>query len=184
MSSQMGIIFLPIDIDLSALKFYRDPIARKTSNWKDVWDGSFISDDHIKNTGLDQILSQLPYTKITRILFNPQLNSVLSHTDKEPDNAYEEGEYSHATGVEPCGYRIVLKGRKDSLSFYNGKEWITPELPSIPCCYVLDSTSAYHKVATDVGREVIWLRGFVDPKKHQDLINRSLQKYKPLMSVS
>ena len=180
----MGIIFLPIDIDLSALKFYQDPIARKTLNWKDVWDGSFISDNHIKNTGLDQILNQLPYIKITRILFNPQLGSVLSHNDREPDSAYEEGEYDHTISVEPCGYRIVLKGQKDSLSFYDGEKWVTPELPSIPCCYVLDSTSAYHKVATDIGREVIWIRGFVDPKKHQDLINRSLLKYKPLMSVS
>jgi hypothetical protein len=179
----MKILFLPIDIDLSKLNFYQDPNATKTPNWKTVWDGSFISKEHITLTGLDQILNQLPYTKITRILFNPQLGSVLSHTDREPDSAYEPGEYSHATSVEPCGYRIVLKGQKDSLSFYDGEKWVTPELPSIPCCYVLDSTTAYHKVATDVGREVIWIRGFVDPEKHQDLINRSLLKYTPLMSV-
>lgn len=179
----MGILFLPIDIDLSKLNFYQDPLATKTPNWKNVWDGSFISDAHIKNTGLDQILTQLPYTKITRILFNPQLGIVASHTDREPDNVYEAGEYAHTTSVEPCGYRIVLKGQKDSLSLYDGEKWVTPELPDTPCCYVLHSTAAYHKVAMDVGREVIWIRGFVDPKKHQDLINRSLLKFKPLMSV-
>ena len=179
----MGIIFLPIDIDLSKLNFYQDPTAPKAPNWKNVWDGSFISEEHIKKTGLDQILNQLPFTKITRILFNPQLGSVLSHTDREPDDAYEEGEYDHATSVEPCGYRIVLTGRTDSLSFHNGAEWVTPELPSVPCCYVLDSTSAYHNVAYDPGRVVIWIRGFVDPEKHQELINRSLLKYSPLMSV-
>lgn len=180
----MGILFLPIDIDLSELNFYQDSDATKTINWQNLWDGSFISDSHIKRTGLDTVLSQLPYTKITRLLHNPQLNIVPSHTDREPEEVYHDGEYDHIKNLEPCGYRIVLKGKSDSLSFYNGKEWITPILPSVPCCYVLDSISAYHKVSYDPGREVIWIRGFVDPKRHNEIIDRSLKKYKDYVIYS
>jgi hypothetical protein len=179
----MGILFLPIDIDLSKLNFYQDASSKKAPKYGNIWDGTFISKDHAITTGLNHILDQLPYTNITRLLFNPQIDKVPSHLDKEPDSLYTTGEYNHIKDLEPCGYRIVLKGKKDSLSFYNGKQWVTTELPTIPCCYVLDSISAYHKVDSDPGREVIWIRGFVDPVKHQELINRSLLKYKPLVSV-
>jgi hypothetical protein len=103
---------------------------------------------------------------------------VPKHLDVHSNMILEPGELDHIKTVEPAGYRIVLKGRKDSLFVYNGKTWINAIMPDVPGCYLLHSTQGLHKVNEDPGREMIYVRGYLDPIKHKNLIERSLIKFK------
>ena len=174
----MNIFFLPLDIDVSNLKFTQEADSTKAGSWTDYWDSSFVSEKTSVESGLDQVLKQLPFTKITRIFHKVQTIAVPSHLDVQPKMIMEPGEMDHIKSLEPAGYRIVLKGQVDSLSIHNGKKWVRATLPSVPCCYILNSTSAYHKLKEDAGRETIYIRGYLDPVKHKELIDRSLIKFK------
>jgi hypothetical protein len=173
-----NIIFLPIDIDLSDLNFKQLDNSNKNTKWNDYWDSSFISQDTIKQNKFDQILNQLPFKKITRMFHKIQTLSVESHLDCQLKMIYEDGEYEHLKSIEPGGYRIVLKGNTDVLWVNDNKKWVQIKLPSVPCCYVLNATAGYHKLDADPGRETIYMRGYVDEVKHQELLKRSFEKYK------
>jgi hypothetical protein len=174
----MSIVFLPLDIDMSSLNFKQDSNSKPAGAWMQYWDASFISEETKINTGLDQVLNQMPFTKITRLFYKMQSIEVPSHVDVHSNMTMEPGEFEHIKSVEPSGYRIVIKGQKDSLFVYNGKEWINALLPDVPCCYLLHATEGKHKVKMDFGREIIYVRGYLDPIEHKKLIERSLVKYK------
>jgi hypothetical protein len=174
----MSIFFLPLDIDVSELTFTQEAESTKASAWMEYWNASFISEDTVAKNGLDQIIKQLPFVRITRLFHKIQTTAVPSHLDVQPKMILEDGEMDHIKSLEPAGYRIVLKGQTDSLSVYTGENWINTTLPSVPCCYLLNSTTAYHKLKEDFNRETIYIRGYLDSVKHQELINRSLIKFK------
>jgi hypothetical protein len=174
----MNILFLPIDIDLSNFTFSLPANSEKANRWVDFWDTNFIADKSIDDSGLRPILNQLPFTRITRLFHKIQTTEVPSHVDVHPKMIMEPGEMEHIKSVEPAGYRIVIKGQKNSLSVNNGKEWVNVSLPSVPCCYLLNSTIGYHKLNLDLNRETIYFRGYLDAEKHKELIERSLIKYK------
>lgn len=176
-----NLVFLPIDIDLSELNFQQSTNSNKSPAWQgdNWWDSSVVSAETVKQTNFDQILNQLPLTKITRFLHKIQQKKASSHLDCQPVGMeYEEGEYEYLKSIEPSGYRIVLSGSPKALWIYDNKEWHNVILPSVPCCYVLNATAGYHKLDLDLGRETIYLRGYVDLEKHQELLKRSLEKYK------
>ena len=89
----------------------------------------------------------------------------------------EEEELNNIQENEPCGYRLVLKGSTDALEVFDGEKWICPILPSVPCCYLIDSTRLKHRVKNDPGRELLYFRGLVDKTKHLKLIEKSMKKY-------
>ena len=181
-----NIYFLPIDIDLSGLDFTQLDNSKKSGSWQGWWDASFISDETIQETKFDRILSQLPHTNVTRLFHKIQSKAIDSHIDVQPGMSYEGDEYNYLKTIEPGGYRLVLKGSTDALWVNNNKEWVQARLPSVPCCYVINATAGYHKIEHDLNRETIYIRGYVDETKHQELIERSLKKYRDyaLRSVS
>jgi len=173
-----NLLFLPIDIDLSQLNFKQLDDSNKSGKWQGWWDATFISEDTVKQTGFDKILNQLPHTRITRLFHKIQTKAVESHLDCQSDMIYENGEYEYLKNIEPGGYRLVLNGSPKALWVFDNKEWHNVTLPCVPCCYVLNATSGYHKLDADPNRETIYMRGYVDEAKHQELLKRSFEKYK------
>ena len=171
------LLFLPIDIDLSELNFQQLDASKKSGSWQGYWNATFISDETIKQTQFNKILNQLPLTRITILFHKIQNKPVLSHLDCQSDMIYEGEEYEYLKSIEPGGYRIVLKGSPKALWVFDNKEWHNVILPSVPCCYVLNATACYHKLDADFERETIYMRGYVDQARHQELIERSLKKY-------
>lgn len=174
----MKLIFCPIDIDLSKFVFKQSSESEKNIFFNPWWDSTFIKEDTVIRNGFDKILNQLPYTKITRLFYKTQKIQVESHLDVMPQMIMEEGEYDHIKSNEPCGYRIVINGGVDKLRILKKGEWVSADIPCTPCCYVINSTEAYHSVDYDNLRETIYIRGFVEEKKHQMLLEKSLLKYK------
>jgi len=174
----MNLLFLPIDIDLSRLNFYQKDRSIQLKEYNPYWSSSPIDKDTIERTNFNEILNQLPFEKITTLTHKIQQKKVESHVDVYPSMTFEKHELAHILENEPCGYRFVLKGNINSIEIFNGNDWVTAEIPAVPCCYLLNSTNGYHRIKEDINRETIYVRGFVDPKKHKDLIDRSYKKYK------
>lgn len=175
----MTILFLPIDIDLSNFNFTQfDNSIKLDSKYNPFWDSTVISPDTIVKNEFDKILNQLPFKKTTVLTHKIQQRPVSPHVNVYPDMMFEDGELKHIKHHEPSGYRFVLVGQLDSVEMFNGKEWVPALTPAVPCCYLLDSTTAKHRVKSDTGRTIIYVRGILDSNAHQMLIDRSYNRYK------
>jgi len=174
----MKLLFLPIDIDLSDFNFQRSGEAEKNSLFNPWWNSSFISEDSIKENNFERILNQLPFKKITRMFYKTQRIPVESHVDVMPQMKFDENEFEHIRSNEPCGYRIVINGVLEKLHVKTNDNWVVAKLPYTPICYLINSTTLYHKVDDDPTRETIYVRGWIDREKHNNLIDTSLKKFK------
>ena len=174
------ILYLPIDIDISPLNFQRTDNLKKmpTHHFQPSWWDSVILDlDSFEKNNLLYVIEQLPYDKITMAMHKFQTAPVAEHYDVYPQMKISQDALEEIKTNEPCGYRIVIKGKNDVLELWNGKEWICPTLPESPCCYLINTTSLKHRVKDDPGREIIYFRGILNKEKHQALIEKSLNRY-------
>ncbi len=174
----MTILFLPIDIDVHLTSFYKEDNASRLTAYNPYWASTSLSSTDIEKNNLDKILNQLPFTKITTVTHKFQEREVHSHIDVYPSMIFEDGEYQNIKDHEPAGYRILLQGGLDRLEIFNGVEWVVAKIPQAPCCYLLNSTLAQHRVKEDAGRELIYIRGFLDKQRHKTLIENSYNRYK------
>jgi hypothetical protein len=175
----MSILFLPIDIDMSNFNFTQfDSSVKLKSTYNPFWDSTVISEDTVIQNKFGKVLEQLPFKKITVLTYKIQQRPVGPHVDVYPDMLFEDGELEHIKQHEPSGYRFVLAGATDSVEVFNGVDWVTATTPAVPCCYLLNSTEAKHRVKSDPSRTIIYVRGLLDTDKHQNLITRSYSKYK------
>ncbi len=174
----MKILFLPIDIDLAGLEFH-EPQGHSgdTPNRWPFWRASTITQDQVQHNNFDKILDQLPLDRVTFLAYKTQIKPVGQHVDVHANMRFEAGEIENIRLNEPAGYRIVLSGSPDKLLVHNGQAWVTAELPSVPCCYLIHSTEGQHQVLDDHDRTLIYIRGFLNPERHQALVQRSLEKY-------
>lgn len=81
---------------------------------------------------------------------------------------------------DPCGYRMVVAGsRHGSLHVENSKgEKVYPTLPDTTDWYCIGSTNVKHAVEKlEVGRMIIFTHGWINANTHNEIINRSLEKY-------
>lgn len=173
-----NLLFLPVDIDLKGFTFKRYNNSLENNSFNLWWSASVILDECVEQNDFKKVLDQLPFTQITRITHKVQTAMVKPHVDVMASMGLQDNEYEHIANNEPCGYRLVIVGQHDKLKVHNKKEWVTAALPTVPCCYLLNSIVGLHKVDDDDHREIIYIRGFVDPVKHKEIINRSLEKYK------
>lgn len=173
----MTILFLPIDIDLSNLTVFQNSETKTLKEFNPYWTSTPIT-NHSCPSELIEVLNQLPFDKITVLTHKLQERKVRHHIDVYPEMNFEPGEYEHIRNNEPAGYRLVLKGELDRVDVFNGQRWVTARLPSSPGCYILNSTQALHRVNEDPGREIIYVRGFLNLDRHKELLDRSYAKYK------
>ena len=187
----MNILFLPIDIEIpkidtskiqSTINVINDLTYIKTAEYQQYWDTSRITetvDDTLKS-----ILDQLPISKVTNVYYKEQRQAVSPHYDVYPNMKFEEGEYTNILDNEPAGYRLVLEGSTDVLYVKSGGTFKLAELPSVPSCYLLNTTAGLHMLKDDPGRKIIYIRGFIDTARHQTLIEKSLKRYKNLAIIA
>ena len=111
--------------------------------------------------------------------FNIQTSSVATHIDfrnKEED----EELFMNNNENEPCGFRILLQGRRENCLYmkndrYGKKIYCT--MPDDTDVYVLRHTDGWHGTEEDLDRQTMFLHIEVDPEKHQELLAKSLTKY-------
>ena len=172
----MNILFLPIDIEIPKINAIHLPPTSVKGKYQPFWNTVSIKESVDKN--LEFVLSQLPFDKITNIYYKEQIGTVSPHYDVYPDMKFDEGEYANILNNEPAGYRLVIEGSTDTLHVKSGNTFELAQLPSVPGCYLLNSTAGLHMVKDDPGRKIIYVRGFINPDKHSALIDKSLKLYK------
>jgi hypothetical protein len=124
-------------------------------------------------------LSLFPIKSIRNFKFNIQTIAVESHIDfTRPDDDKEL--FLNNSKNEPCGYRILLSGRREnclyiSNSRHGEKTYCT--MPEETDVYVLRHTDGWHGTEEDLDRQTMFLHIEVDPAKHQELLAKSLAKY-------
>lgn len=172
----MNLLFLPIDIEIPKINVIHLPSTIVKGKYQPFWNTVSIKESVDKN--LEFVLSQLPFDKITNIYYKEQVGPASPHCDVYADMHFEQGEYSNILDNEPAGYRLVLEGSTDALYVKSGNTFELAQLPSVPSCYLLNSTAGVHMVKDDPGRKIIYVRGFINPDKHSAFINKSLTLYK------
>lgn len=125
---------------------------------------------------LKNLVLQLPLTELFNVRFTVQTTEVKVHVDVNSRDTPAD-EFKRYQFSEPCGYRFVLKGSTDALKIVKGIDTVTARIPSVPCLYLINSTTGLHSVSDDPGRITLYIRGHVDSLKHQSLIERSLEAY-------
>lgn len=174
-----NLLFLPIDIEIPNITIdrsglYKVPEQMHQPKW---WDTVIVNSDPNRMKLFQPIVDQLPYVNEPMIMHKFQNIPVGPHFDVYKSMRISDEEFKNIQHNEPCGYRMVLSGQFDKLQFLKGDEWITPTLPSMPVCYLINSTKLKHRVLDDPGREVAYFRGIIDPHKHKKLLERSFAKY-------
>lgn len=173
----MKLLFLPIDIDFPDLDFKIE--SGNDSDWGRHtiwWKSKILTEQQARNQNLGKIIDQLPFDKITFIKYNYQMRDVGHHIDLV--DKLNIPELSHIRENEPAGYRLVFSGHTDTLEVYDTVSWRKAVIPSVPGCYLIDSTVALHRVLNDTGRTGMYFRGILNTQKHKELIDKSLKKYK------
>ena len=172
----MNLLFLPIDIEIPKIDLTHS-LSMIRKGKKHQWWWNVVNVDESVDKNLKFILDQLPFDKITNVYYKEQTRPVSPHCDVYPSMNFEEGEYANILDNEPAGYRLVLEGSTNVLYVKSGDTFKLAALPSVPSCYLLNSTAGLHKVKDDPGRKIIYVRGFINPAKHKVLINKSLKLY-------
>lgn len=125
---------------------------------------------------LCQFIDQLPFTNLSNAKINLQTSATKMHVDfVKPQDGQRLLE--SITGNEPCGYRIVIKGRKDVIKIKNNDQIVTAMMPEDTDCYVINQSSCEHLVLEDPGRITVYVTGFMDKESHSNLISKSLDRF-------
>lgn len=173
------LLFLPIDIEIPNITLDRDGLYKVPTQFHQPkwWDTVIVNSDKERMKVFQPIVDQLPYVEPPMIMHKFQNVPVGPHFDVYKAMRIPPEEYQNIQDNEPCGYRMVLSGNFDKLQILANGEWVTPKLPSMPVCYLINSTALKHRVLDDPGREVVYFRGIIDPDKHKKLLERSFSKY-------
>jgi hypothetical protein len=178
----MNILFLPVDIEIPKIDISKmQSTIIENAKYQQYWNTSRINETI--NEELKFVLDQLPINKVTNIYYKEQNGFVSPHYDVYSDMQFEEGEYKDILDNEPAGYRLVLEGSTDTIYVKSGDTFKLAQLPSVPSCYLLNSTAGLHMVKDDPGRKIIYIRGFIDSVRHRILIEKSLNRYKNLAII-
>ena len=136
----------------------------------------FKENSRINFPTLCNYIDLLPFEALSNVKINFQTQEAEPHIDfTEPEKGKDLWENS--LNNEPCGYRIVIIGSPDVMNIHRGEEIITTHLPEDTHTYVIDQGSARHSVVDDPGRITVFATGFINEKKHNDLLTASLNKY-------
>jgi hypothetical protein len=102
-----SLLFLPIDIDMSAVDFTQFDKSVKLTAYNPYWESTQITKDTVLKNGFDKILNQLPFTSISVLTYKIQQSVVNSHVDVYPSMNFKDGELDISVLDEPLLYDFV-----------------------------------------------------------------------------
>tara|TARA_B100001094_G_scaffold307347_1_gene338971 strand:- start:431 stop:1021 length:591 start_codon:yes stop_codon:yes gene_type:complete len=126
---------------------------------------------------LCEYIELLPYDAVSNIKINHQKAEVAPHVDLQ-HQWYSEDLFNNSLENEPAGYRLVIKGSHDVLKIHRNDDIVTAYMPVDQThAYVLNQSAGLHSVEDDPGRITVYATGFINKDKHNDLLEKSLEKY-------
>jgi hypothetical protein len=128
---------------------------------------------------INYIAQHLPFDHLVNIKIHRPVAQGRTHIDfLYPDKNKEL--YENNNSLEPCGYRMVIAGRRNGhLYVKTAGQTIYPILPEDTDWYIISSTTALHGLNDkDDSRFILFCHGYINKEKHQDILTRSIDKYK------
>jgi len=133
----------------------------------------------------DYITINLPFIKIVFVRISFQTENVGIHLDSSQINNPKSPNFNNNLSehynkqIFPYGYRILLKGNKNSLKLFsnNNNKAFQAIIPETTNCYCINSFKTKHSVEKDNDRCIVFIHGWLDQEKHNYLINKSIKKY-------
>jgi hypothetical protein len=174
----MKLLFVPLDVEVTETNF---ELGERQDSYLEYWESFYVIGKENNYQKYRSLVDQLPFVYITAFAHKIQKTKIGSHYDYHGESKLM---YNHFHENEPAGYHVVLNGKCDSLKIYNDKEWVNPILPHVPIAYLLNITSCLHRVKEDNLRKTLYIQGFLNVKKHNELIERSLKRYGDLAIYS
>lgn len=179
------ILFLPIDIDIPEISFPILENVKSNLPGASFWSyENLIENKEIKKNIdpskkiFETILKQLPILDLHIARLSIQDKKVNPHIDVNlATHQIDSKSYQNILKNEPCGYRLLIDGSKDTLKIISNNKIISTQLPKVPMLYVINSTELLHFIEGDIGRKTLYIRGTINEPKHKELIDRSLKKY-------
>lgn len=107
-------------------------------------------------------------------------------------NTITQSYLDHQLATEPCGYRMLIAGNRSNLYLcdeydpaYKRKDWSDIEkryctVPETTDCFVLrtnDSPHGVDRIEDDDGRLLLFAIGHLDEARHDQLLQRSIERY-------
>lgn len=88
--------------------------------------------------------------------------------------------YHHLYFNEPCGYRIIMNGKRKDTTYLIG-----PDGDKVYCnmpetgtnTYIMNYTTGIHGVEEDPGRSILFLQFNINTIKHEKIVKNSVTKY-------
>ena len=124
----------------------------------------------------------LPFTDYINIkIHHIQSTGMVMHIDFG-DQTKNPELYKHTQEHEPCGFRMVIQGTKSGdMAINNNDEIIVPRMPEDTDWYLISHTGTLHGTPENINdikdRYGLFVQGWVDKEKHNELINKSIEKY-------
>ena len=183
-----NILWCPVDVPKFPIEHFKPSTNKSWADWdyykltertKTPYDISeFTENAKIQYSEVIKWIENFPYKNIRNVKFNIQKSFVTPHTDFDfPDK--EPLLYKNNRENEPCGYRILINGkRENSLFVMDGDKKIYTRMPEDTDVYVLGHTSTTHGVDDEPGRETMFLHFEIDPTENLELLEKSYKKYK------
>lgn len=161
----------------NAKAFESQQFTVRTENYQETVFKNEYLDSH--RFLIDYIQTHLPFDRLVNIKIHRPVNKGKTHIDfLYPEKNFKLFENNKET--EPCGYRMIIKGnRHGNLYIKNNVEKLYPQLPETTDWYIIGSTNVPHGLNDkDFNRFILFCHGYINKKKHQDIIERSIDKYK------
>jgi len=153
---------------------------------------------------VEYIKEYFPFESITLLKLLRANQDVAAHVDdsytaykgpKDNCRLITEDYRQHQLQTEPCGYRMIIAGDRSSLYLSDGNPEVRDgqlvynkitekkycHVPETTDSFVLKSYGSMHgvdKTPGDDNRLLVFVIGWLNPEKHQELIARSEKVYK------
>ena len=162
-----------------------EPLVVPQTKWSDAWDAADISHEFLQTlrenySELNSWFNLLPCKSILKLKLNVQIGPVVVHLDIDRNKWLEEIEtFNKWVSLEPAGYRVLIGGARANTFFamLDNKK-VYPIMPEDTDTYVFHSSSLSHGVEDDPGRKLVYMNLEIDERKHQKLLEDSLNKYR------
>ena len=139
-----------------------------------------------QNHLIDYCKTHLPFTDLVNIkIHHITTTGMKLHVDFGDPTKNPEL-YKHTQEHEPCGFRMVIQGTKSGdVAVTNNDEVIVPRMAEDTDWYAISHTGTLHGTPSNIedieDRYVLFVQGWVDKEKHNELISKSIDKYKDLI---
>ena len=143
----------------------------------------FFEDFEYKNPNFLEWIKLLPHKGMINVKIHRQdkINGAPLHVDL----MYPQRDilhYHHLQVNEPCGYRVIMDGNPNDTTYAlnpkGDKVYLNMPKNSKTNTYIQNFTTCIHGVEEEIHRDILFFHFMIDPKRHEELIRKSLKRYR------